>query len=605
MLQKKLKPIILLILFFGTGLIAQDFSSGIKLIRNEKYNEAKKYFSSYLNTPGSALAYFYLGQIEFDQEKLDSAKLFFEQGIKQNSSFALNYAGLVKINLAQNNLTDTELNQSKAIELNDGKSELVYLVLAEAYLIPQIKNFDKATEFINNALKINPKYVDGYIELGKIFLNRGNGSEAIKNFEKALDIDKNNPEAITLKANVYFLINNNDDAIKLLNEAIVNDPTYSPAYNSMAEVYASLKDYGKASEYFEKYLNASENTPEKLKRYAQMLYINKDYKKAIQILEDNANSEKDIVSSTRILAYSYLRLNDTEKSKQYFQKLFDLPSVEYLPTDYENYADLLSSTGNDSLAIQYLSKIVATDSTRKDVWSKISVLSFKDKKWDGVINALEKKKTLTTQEYFDLGKAYIFKGDGIINDLIESLNSSLILNDEQLAKLRTSLLYYQKDLKDAVGDPAKITTALNRVVQSIESFIAPNQKSKWLSSKSMWIELVRRKIGLEYAKADSALVMLTVKAPNLPVAYFWRARVNTNFDPESEAGLAKPFYEQFIQLVGNDSEKYKKELVEAYAYLGYYYYLQNDKAKSKSYWAQVLSLDPDNKQAKDVVKQLK
>lgn len=605
MLQKILKPVLLLTLFFGTSLNAQDFSAGIKLIKNEKYNEAKKYFLSYINTPSNALAYFYLGEIELDQEKLDSAKLFFDQGIKLNSSFALNYAGLVKLNLVQNKLTDAESNQSKAIELNDEKSEIVYLVLAEAYLIPQIKNFDKATEFINDALKINPKYVDGYIELGKIFLNRGNGSEAIKNFERALDIDKNNPEAITLKANVYFLINNNDDAIKLLSEAIANDPTYSPAYNSMAEVYASQKDYGKASEYFEKYLNASEDTPEKLKRYAQMLYINKDYGKAIKILENNANAEKDIVSSTRILAYSYLRLNDTEKSKQYFQKLFELPSVEYLPTDYENYADLLSSTGNDSLAIQYLSKIVATDSSRKDIWSKISVLSFKNKKWEGVINALEKKKTLTTQEYFDLGKAYIFNGDGIINDLIESLNSSLILNDEQLAKLRTVLLYYQKDLKDASGDPAKISTALNRVVQSIESFITPNQKSKWLSSKSMWIELVHRKIGLDYAKADSALVMLTVKAPNLPVAYFWRARVNTNFDPESEAGLAKPFYEQFIQLVGSDSEKFRKELVEAYAYLGYYYYLQNDKAKSKSYWEQVLSLDPENKQAKDVVKQLK
>ncbi|GMU97064.1 MAG: hypothetical protein AMXMBFR50_25790 [Ignavibacterium album] len=604
MLQNFLRTFILL-LIFEPSLSAQEFSLGIKLIKNEKYNEAKKFFSSFLNSSASAHAYFYLGQIMFEQDRLDSAKLFFNQGIKRDSSVVLNYAGMVKVDLAQNNLNSAELNESKAIQLNDDKSGMVYLILAEAYLIPQIKNYEKATQFINKAIIINPKYVEGYLELGKVYLNRGNGSEAIKNFEMALKIDEDNPEAITLKAKVYILINNYDEAIRLLKEVIAKDSTYSTAYNLLAETYASLKDYDKASAYFEKYLNASENTPEKLKRYAQILYINKDYQRAIKILENSENAEKDIVSSTRILAYSFLRLNDIEKCKQYFQKLFELPSVEYLPSDYENYADLLSSTGNDSLAIQFLFKIVDNDSNRKDIWSKISVLSFKEKNWEGVINALEKKKTLTTQEYFDLGRAYIFKGDRLINDLMERLNLNFSLSDEQKIKLRTALLYYQKDLRDSNSDSVKSASAITRLVQSIESFITPNQKSKWVSTKSMWIELVRKELGLDYAMADSALAILTEKAPNLPVAYIWRARVNTNFDPESVGGFAKPFYEKFIELVGDDSGKYKKDLVEAYSYLGYYYYLQNDIAKSKNFWVQVLLLDPENKQAKDVVKQLK
>jgi hypothetical protein len=95
------------------------------------------------------------------------------------------------------------------------------------------------------------------------------------------------------------------------------------------------------------------------------------------------------------------------------------------------------------------------------------------------------------------------------------------------------------------------------------------------------------------------------KVPDLAVAYFWRARVKTNFDPESKLGLAKPYYEEFIERTAAEKDKFKKELIESNQYLGYYYYLQEDNAKSKVYWQEVINLDPENKQANDVIKMLK
>lgn len=605
MLTKKMTLHFLLTIILTTNLLAQDLSSGVKFMRDEKYSEAKRTFSSLLNSSSKAEAYFYLGQIYMLQNNLDSAKIYYLNGIKSNSEFPLNYAGLVKVNLAANNLEEAEKNQNQAIEFGNDKNPYVYMALAEAYSNSKVKNYDKAIELINKSLKINSKNINAYMALGKIYLSKGNGSDAIKNFERALDLDKKNPEALTSKAKVYVLINNNDDAISLLNEAITNDSSYSPAYNELAELYANIKDYSKAAENFEKYIAASEVTPEKLKRYASILYISKDYAKTINILEDLIKTEKDNPSSIRILAYSYLKLEEIEKSKTYFEKLFTMPSVDFLISDYENYADLLKKTGNDSLAIEYLSKIFAQDSTRKDVLGDMSVLYFKAKNWDGVISALGKKKTLTAQEYFDLSKAYIFNGDKAISEVTQSINDKLSLNDEQLGKIRPALLYYQKDVKDAGNDPQKITLAINKLNQNIESFLITNQKPKWASAKAQWSEEVRTNIELDYAKADSALVMLSQKTPNLALAYLWRARVNSSFDPESESGLAKPFYEQFIERAAKDSAKFKKELIESYSYLGYYYYLQNDNAKSKSFWQEVLALDPENKQASDVIKQLK
>jgi len=196
-----------------------------------------------------------------------------------------------------------------------------------------------------------------------------------------------------------------------------------------------------------------------------------------------------------------------------------MSSVEYLPSDYENYADLLSETGNDSLALDYLYKVFELDSTRYDILSKISVKCFQKKKWDCVITALNRKQNLTAQEYFDIGKAYYLLQD--------------------------------------------------------------------------------------YPNADTSFGFLISKAPELAIAYFWKARVQTNFDPESDSGYAKPYYEKFITLSKEDNSKFKKELVEAYSYLGYYNYLKTENSISKLYWQKVYALDPENKQAIEALKSIK
>lgn len=605
MVNKKISMYFLLTLIISVNLLAQDFSTGINLIKSEKFAQAKAHFSSLLDSKSSASARFYLGQIYFAENNLDSAYIQFSEGIKVDPDNALNYAGICKIEYYKGNTTEGEQKLNTAIDKGEDDA-VTFITLAEAFSNPKVKNYDKAIELLNTSLKLKKKNIDSYITLGKIYVAKGNGTDALKNFSAALDMDPKNPEALTQKAKVYVLISNNDEAISLLNEAVTNDPNYAPAYNELAEVYATMKNYPKAAENFAKYMETSGITVEKEKRYAQILYVNKEYQKAIDILKGIISKESDISSSTRIIAYSYLKLEDTKNSEAYFEKLFALKDVEFQANDYENYGDLLSKAGNDSLALVYYGKLVGMDNSRKDIFSKMSVINFKNKNWEGVVWALESKVTLTAQEYFDLGKAYMFLGDKAVAEVTETLNAAITLTDDQKWEaVRPALLYYQADLRDAQNDAAKIDAAINKVSQTVEAAVAKEQKSKWSSVKSSWLQEVRDKIKLDYANADTALTMLIQKVPDLVVAYFWKARVNTNFDPESKLGLAKPFYEQCIERAVNDKEKFKKELIESYQYLGYYYYLQEDNVKSKVYWQEVLNLDPENKQAIDVIKMLK
>ena len=107
----------------------------------------------------------------------------------------------------------------------------------------------------------------------------------------------------------------------------------------------------------------------------------------------------------------------------------------------------------------------------------------------------------------------------------------------------------------------------------------------------------------QYAGADSSFAKITQSNPDLALGYQWRARSNSQVD--STQTLSKPFYEQYVQKVGNDTLKNKDGLIEAYSQLGYYYLLQKDKEHASYYYRKILNLDPDNANAKAYFESLK
>jgi len=110
----------------------------------------------------------------------------------------------------------------------------------------------------------------------------------------------------------------------------------------------------------------------------------------------------------------------------------------------------------------------------------------------------------------------------------------------------------------------------------------------------------------QFAAADSAFTKLIELQPNMTVGYLWSGRSKAQLDPETETGLAKPVYEKLIEKAQVNPEKSKNELIEAYRYLGSYYYSnKQDIAQSKTYWEKVLALDPKNAQALEVLKEMK
>ena len=106
-------------------------------------------------------------------------------------------------------------------------------------------------------------------------------------------------------------------------------------------------------------------------------------------------------------------------------------------------------------------------------------------------------------------------------------------------------------------------------------------------------------------KADSLFAIVKERVPASHLGVLWQARANSQMDPETEKGLAKPYYESTIPILEKNKDKYLKELSECYRYLGYYYYLKQDMDSSRLYWNKLLEIDPTNKTALEALKNIK
>lgn len=99
--------------------------------------------------------------------------------------------------------------------------------------------------------------------------------------------------------------------------------------------------------------------------------------------------------------------------------------------------------------------------------------------------------------------------------------------------------------------------------------------------------------------------LLTETVPSSYVGYFWRARTNSQLDPESTQGLAKPYYEKIIEITQSNPQRYAGELVESYKYLAYYNYIHEDLPAAKEYFEKVLQVTPDDEVALKALQELK
>ncbi|MBU3968135.1 MAG: tetratricopeptide repeat protein [Euryarchaeota archaeon] len=122
--------------------------------------------------------------------------------------------------------------------------------------------FDKAIERLKEALRQRPGYPEAQCNLGNIYASGGRYEEALLEFEAALLLNPNNALVHYCLGNVYEEQEKLSDAIKEFKESLKLDPDHLPARSSLGELYARQGRHEEALREFQEALNRDPELPE-------------------------------------------------------------------------------------------------------------------------------------------------------------------------------------------------------------------------------------------------------------------------------------------------------------------------------------------------------
>lgn len=517
----------LLVAFSAQIVIAQTpLKDGIAQLEQENIKAAKNTFQSILKQdPKNPGALFYLAEIYFLDENIDSANLLYAKVLESNPDSYFAHIGNGKIQLDKNKQVEADKAFSKAKKSAKGKDlpEVLALV-GKAYLNSRNPNYDKAVSNFLEARDLDPKNPKGFVNYGDALLAQGKVGDALSNYELASNKDKDNPEILMKIAKAYSKNGIADIAIENLEKGIAKFPNYAPAYKELYTLYFEKGQYSKVTPLLEKYVSLVGDDDEQRARLVKFLTFQaKDYKKAVSEAHIVLERKPDNYVMYRWLAWAHYELGEFQESFDASQKFFQMVGTRPVySSDYEYYAKAASKLKNTDLAIENFKKVAELDTTRTDVIDLIAKSLFEGKKWEEAEKAFSEKiakGSANSQDYYYLGMSQ-----------------------------------YQLD---------------------------------------------------KNVEADSAFAKLTEIQPTYATAWLYRAKANNRIDPDRKTFQAKPFYEKYIELASVDVEKNKKQLVEAYNYIGYYASQNDDLPGAKAWYEKSVALDPTNEEAIGALQQIK
>jgi cytochrome c-type biogenesis protein CcmH/NrfG len=548
---------IALLAFVGIG-HAQELDQANKAIDAEQFEKAKSILKKVLVTkPENGKSAFLLGNIYLAQNIADSAKIYFQKGLKAANDSKLNYIGLGQLDLDNGNLTAAQSNFDLATQEVKKKDIEPYIYLGKAYMNANKPDYTKALVVLNKAKLLKPQDAQLQLALGDAFYGAKNQNEAYAAYRNAFQID---PTLIRARVQQGVLLKGAkaySEAIKFLNEIEVSNPQYGPVYRELAETYYywganEPKKYNeyiqKALSYYEKYMSLTDYSLTSRMRHADFLILAKDYKaleaEALKMKElDNVNPR-----ILRYLGYAAYENGNTDAALKALESFIAIPTNKIIARDY-----LYLGLAKMKIANNRETKTI-------DVAGFDAAVSF-------IKKSVEMEITMT-------------------NDLSEVGKK----------------LYEQKLYKEAAAIYEIAVTNVNSKNYLLDNFYLGN---------SLYFDNTRKEVvkpdPIALQKADLAFGNVITASPTTQDAYIFRARTNSLLSNDE---LTIKYYQDYINVVTAKGEEelakpaIKTKFIESYNNIAAAY-ANTDKVKAKEYFAKTLAMDPVNKYATESLKMLK
>ena len=248
-------------------------------------------------------------------------KRVIESGLKLLKKNPKNYQLVYSIGLSYVNLqnyTEAEKYFDKLLYFQK-KPELFYI---QANIHKQLKKYDSAINYFEEAIRLNPHFSEAYNNLGNTKKRVGKIDEAINCFEKAIQLKENNIQAYFNLANIYKENKYFKELIKIYEKILSFNQNDTKTLYNLGSAYLFLGDISKGKYYFEKIIKINKNHIPSYRNYISVTKIAKkdEIFKQLELLNEDVFSDDDKVLFYDALSKGYFDQDNDQLAFKYLEK---------------------------------------------------------------------------------------------------------------------------------------------------------------------------------------------------------------------------------------------------------------------------------------------
>ncbi len=386
---------------------SDNFTSGLKCIEQQDYENAYTYFSKELSdNPKSGYALYWLGYIRMLYSEYDRSLQAYTNAIsllpsKDTPYLQAAYEGrsVVYLNLGDTARALADLTAGIKV---DPSTVSLYGSRADIYFAQ--KKYAQADDEYKKILKINPGSVTAYMGFGRNLKEKGKYEEAIKQFDYAISLNENYADAYAFRAEAYDQLKKYDEATSDLISAFLLNEDQRKALRLMIRMDNEPKQL-----LINKMKVQMVKSPDKVvwPFYIGELYESMfDFKSAIPFY-DKALSGEFSPTISRRLSYCYKRLAAYDEAMKYTDLTIRLDSSKY--DELSSKAFLYVSMGDLKSAISTLDEYVKRRPDVSYSYRERATVKMFNKQYEEALEDLELAVTLApkaTRAFYCRAKVY-------------------------------------------------------------------------------------------------------------------------------------------------------------------------------------------------------
>lgn len=481
----------------------------------------------------------------------------------------------------------------KALESIAGKEDQANYLLGLSEL--GMENKDAARQIFSK----NPENFYNQAGMARVLFAEGKKDEAAKQLLAIVDKAKKKEwekYKVAADAITYSNGGNIQDAITWYQKALEINPGEANTLIGLGDAYLKARDGGNAMSSYEKAVEKGTNNSLAYSKIGSLWYAAHKYEDALK----NYNLAKDQDPSNPLpykeLANAYYRAGKYDNALTNSEKFLSLSDKSI--DDQITYANLLFLSKKYPEAQAKIQELIGKGVDKPYLYRLIGYSAYETKDY-------EKART-NMQQFFNkqkdaskiIGDDYIYYG---------KIMGAMAGIDTPHAKMYNDSADYYFNQVTVVDPTANKATLFRQIAEGYKETKEYAKAGEWFG-KTVAADTNATNLdyfnwglylyyGKKYQEAASAFAAMKTKFPDEAITPYWQGRTAAAIDQDAKTGIGVPFYKEWL---ASPKEHKDADLMNAYQYLGYYYYNTNNEKEAMEWINKVLEKEPGNEFANQV-----